>query len=73
MSKEKIEEIKEEDDLGERIRKWYESYDNCPPWSSVAGFIVREIKKECLKKDQEWQDKIKTRLKNFPRHWRNKF
>ena len=55
---EKIEEgekkEKIEKELGERIRKWYESYNNCPPWSAVMGFIVRELKT----KDQEWRDKI---------------
>jgi hypothetical protein len=35
-----------EDNLSERVRKWYESYDNPPPWSSVAGFVIREVVKE---------------------------
>jgi hypothetical protein len=32
--------------LVDRIKSWYESYDTCPPWSSVMGFIVRENEKQ---------------------------
>lgn len=33
------------EDISERTRKWYQSYNEPPPWSSVVGFMVREIEK----------------------------
>jgi hypothetical protein len=42
-----------ENNLSERVRKWYESYDNPPPWSSVAGFVVRELARKWGKIDAE--------------------
>ena len=45
------------EDLGDRVRNWVNSYVNhCPPWSSILGFIVREIKSE----KQKW---VKARKK----------
>jgi hypothetical protein len=32
------------EDLGTKIRNWYESYNNCPPWSAMFGFMARELK-----------------------------
>ena len=49
--------MKKETDLGERIRLWYSSYDTCPPWSSIYGFILRELKKE----KQKWEQKYAKR------------
>jgi flagellar biosynthesis/type III secretory pathway protein FliH len=52
--------IKDEDieppkieNLGDRTKSWYCSYDNCPPWSSFLGFMVREIAQEKQKYRQE--------------------
>lgn len=53
MSKKEIKE-----DLGNKVRTFYKSYNNCPPWSSVFRFVVRE-------KIKAYDEGYKTAKKEF--------
>lgn len=46
------------EDLADRIKKWYYSYESSPPWTSVLGLLSREIKKSEKRNTKQTKENI---------------